>query len=101
MNPQDIIQRILSDYLVAGKAYPRPLPTELQPWYCYTSDGGHSIVAAIKSLYALEKPPESFLVPVPVKTVLRGYEPDHGYIVVNLPYDGQVGLVTPRGDDEY
>jgi hypothetical protein len=101
MNAREIIHQILDAYLVAGKTYPRPLPKELQEWYCYTVDGGHSIVCAIKRLYQPNATPDTFLVPVPVKSVLRGYTEQDGYILVDLPYDSQIGLMTPGEDDEY
>ena len=101
MNQHAIIKRILNGYLVAGTSYPQPLPQPLAAWYCYTSDGGHSIACAIKSRYTPGADPETFLVPVPVKTVLRGYTEDDGYILVDVPYDRKYGLITPRGDDEY
>src|SRR5947199_9868467 len=101
MNPQQIIQEQLGDYLVPGKTYPQPLLAALQAWYCYTRDGGHSIMCAVKSLYEPGTDPENFLVPVPIKSVLRGYQEQDGYIVVDLPYHRQFGLVTPAGDDEF
>ncbi|SRR6266568_5895454 len=101
MNPQQTIERLFSGYLVPFKSYHQPLPAELQPWYCYTVDGGHSIACAIKSLYKANAHPDSFLVPVPVKSVLRGYQQQDGFILVDLPYDRNVGLVTPLGDDEF
>lgn len=101
MNPQQIIKHIVGIYLVPGKQYPQPLPAELQPWYCYTRDGGHSIVCAIKSLYRPGGSPDDFLVTVPVKTVLRGYSQQNGYILVDVPYNSQVGLMVPEEDDEF
>ena len=101
MNQQAIIQSILRGYLISGQSYPQPLPEVLQSWYCYTCDGGHSIVCAVKQMYQPGVGPEAFLVPVPVKTVLRGYAEQDGYIIVDLPYDKQVGLITPQGDDEF
>jgi hypothetical protein len=97
-----LINRLLGSYLVRGKTYPKPLPSELQEWYCYTSDGGHSVMAAIKSLHSENGSPEEFLVPVPVKAVERvGYAVDHGYVVVDLPYSREIGLVTKADDDEF
>jgi hypothetical protein len=101
MDAKRIVQQMLEGYLVAGKSYPQPLPPALQAWYCYTSDGGHSILCAIASRYRKGTDSSGFLVPAPVKSVLRGYTEQDGYIVVDLPYDSQVGLVTPGEDDEY
>lgn len=101
MDTQQLIRRILKSYLDESKSYYQPLPPELAKWYCYTTDGGHSILVAVKSLYDPTKGPESFLVPAPVKTVLRGYTRDREYIIVNLPYSHEVGLIVPAGDDEF
>lgn len=100
-NPSETIERFLGPYLVQGKRYPTTLPEELSSWYCYTSDGGHSVVIAVKSKYHRKSTPDEFLVPAPVKTVLRGYEQRDGYILVDLPYDTVLGLVVPEGDDEF
>jgi hypothetical protein len=101
MNPALLIQRLFGSSLDRTKSYPQTLPPELQRWYCYPLDGGHSIVVAIASRYASDRSPEEFLVPAPVKTVLRGYESRDGYIVVDLPYNNDVGLITPAGDEEF
>jgi len=101
VNPQDTIGRILKGYLVPGKTYPHPLPPELRQWYCYTIDGGHSIMIAVKTHYSPDKGVDEFLVPAPVKTVLRGYERKDGYILVDLPYSAKIGLVVPECDEEF
>lgn len=103
--PQKSIQEALGGYLVGGKSYPRPLPQSLQSWYCYTGDGGHCIVCVLTCHYQQYQKHDDFtdyLIPVPVKTVLRqGYQEINGYIVVDLPYDQDTGLVFPDGDDEW
>jgi hypothetical protein len=102
LNRKPIIEQLLGSSLVEGHTYPQPLPEELQAWYCYTIDGGHSILCALKSAYAPGADPVSFLVPAPVKSVLRaGYSLQDGYVVVDLSYDSEVGLRTPAEDDEY
>ena len=88
--------------LVAGKAYPKPLPAELQPWYVYTADGGHSIVVVLTPASTPIENVLDLLVPAPVKTVLRvGYQVIEGLIYANLPYDSTLGLLTEPDDDEY
>lgn len=103
MNPQQVIEGNVGKYLVHGRSYPQPLPEELIQWYCYTSDGGHSIMAALESHYSPGADPAAFLVPAPVKAVIRaGYTiSDDGYVVSDLPYNSQRGLVTQPGDAEY
>lgn len=102
MNQQQIIEQMLAPSLVRGKTYLSPLPDALRAWYCYTSDGGHSLLCAVKSLYTPGGDPNDFLVPMPVKSVLRaGHTEQEGYIVVDIPYNSLIGLITPREDDEY
>lgn len=45
INPTEIIERHFAGtpYLILGKQYHSALPNELAPWYCYITDGGHSI----------------------------------------------------------
>jgi hypothetical protein len=88
--------------VVPGKQYPRPLPRDLAAWYVYTVDGGHSIAIAIAAHYAPGADPREFLVPAPVKAVLRrGWSVQDGWIVCDLPYEQLSGLVTDPGEDEY
>lgn len=75
----------LEDMIVRGKKYHSPLPFEFEESYCYTIDGGHSIIVVIESEYIEGEPVENFLVPAPIKTVIR-----HGY-----------KIKTEAGDDEF
>lgn len=105
MTPAQLIQKALEGYLIAGKSYPRPLPQSLATWYCYTSDGGHSIVCVLEVHWREHQEKEDlsdYLIPIPVKSVLRqGYAEHNGYIVIDMPYDQDVGLLVPDGDDEW
>lgn len=83
------------------KCYPEHLPAELQAWYCYPVDAGHSIVCVLKQHYQPNTDLTSSLIPVPVKSVLRGHTIEGEYIVVDQPYDSTLGLQTPPEDDEY
>jgi hypothetical protein len=106
MNPRQIIRESLGAYLKQSQpGYPTPLPIDLESWYCYTVDGGHSILGLIAA-HAEPWPddPKGLLVPIPVKSVLRGYRIEQGYVVATSPaisYDRNLGLVVPREDDEY
>lgn len=84
-----------------SKSYPGQLPPELAVWYCYPTDAGHSIVSVLKQHYQPDIDLTDFLIPVPVKSVLRGYDVKEEYIVVDLPYDSTLGLITPEEDNEY
>lgn len=106
MTPAETIRAMLGAYLrEPTPAYERQLPADLAPWHCYTIDGGHNILATIPMLLtANPTDPEAFLVPIPVQSVLRGYEMRDGYVLAldpRISYDRNLGLVTPRGDDEY
>jgi hypothetical protein len=100
--PQEHIEHALGGSLVPGKTYPHPLSAQIEPWYCYTVDGGHSICVIIMSQVKPGEPLEDFLVPAPVKTVLRaGVAKRNGFLWCDLPYDDTRGLVVPEGDNEY
>ena len=101
MEPKQVVQRVLAGWLVPGKRYPRPLPVEIAPWHCYTADGGHSIVVVLRRDFRPGADLTDSLVPAPVKSVLRGYAIEDGYVVCDLPYDPDLGLRTPPEDDEY
>ena len=100
MNTAMLIQHLFGPYLDRTKSYPSPLPPDVQQWYCYTVDSGHSIAAAPAALYDPGREPEHFLVPVPVKTVLRGYEQKDGYIIINVTCSSESGLSIPPDDEE-
>jgi len=101
MNPKEVIGSLRLQQ-ASGKSYPGQLPDELQARYCYPIDCGHSIVVALKQFYPPGSDTGQVLVPAPVKAVLRvGYEQRDGYILVDLHYDNEIGLITQPGDEEY
>jgi hypothetical protein len=88
--------------------YYKPIPKELEDWYVFTLDGGHNIFVLLKqSKKELKNNPqksyEDFMVPCPVKTVLKGYTVNNdGIIVVDgLHYSKEKGLVIPEENFEY
>jgi hypothetical protein len=84
------------------RAYPRPLPDELRPFHCYTVDGGHSIIVILTNVIPPGKDAWGYAVPAPVKTVLRaGWFMRDGLPWVSLPYDENLGLLTPDEETEY
>jgi hypothetical protein len=106
VDSQAVIVASLGAYLAPGKQYPRPLPEDLKPWYCFTVDGGHSIVVALDTGDLGEAPTrkelEDSVCPAPVKSVLRaGWRMYDGFPICTLPYDPDLGLVTPEADDEW
>lgn len=87
--------------LKAGAHYPTTLPAELAPFYCYPVDGGHSLLV-LPTAFAGQRPVEEYLVPIPVKTVLRlGWNMQAGVPLVAVEYDTQLGAVTPAEDEEW
>ncbi len=102
MNAELIRKAGLERMVMRGKKYHSPLPFELEDAYCYTLDGGHSIIVVIESEYKEGEPIESFLVPAPVKAIIRhGYRIKDGYVWSNIPYSKEIGLETEAGDDEF
>lgn len=74
MSPSEIVLRFFEGtrYLVPGKSYHSALPEDLRDWYCYTIDGGHSILSLIEGSF--NEGAEDLLddlCPCPVKAVLR------------------------------
>lgn len=97
----DTVRLVCGEFYVPGKRYHSALPPELERWYAYCSDGGHCVVCVLKQDYQPGVDLTDYLVPVPVKTVLRGYSVQEGYVVVDVGYDPRLGLLAPAGDDQF
>lgn len=103
MNRTDIIREAgLEPWILPGRTYPHPLPRELEPFYCYTRDGGHSVLVVLENEYKQGSSPVRFIIPAPVKTVLKaGYQLRDGLVWAVLPYDREDGLRVRDEDVEY
>lgn len=101
METQELVRQLSGAYYVADKSYYSDLPREVKPWYVYLSDCGHNIVCILARDYQEDKELTQFLIPVPVKTVLRDYQIKNGYVVVDLPYNSEEGLLISEEDDEF
>jgi hypothetical protein len=100
--PSLICRAGLERYIVPGRRYHSALPPELEAAYCYTVDGGHSVIVVLENEYVEGSPVEGWLVPAPVRAVLRaGYQVRDGLVWCRLPYSSEVGLLTESEDDEY
>ena len=87
-----------------SKKYHSELPEELSIWYCYPLDSGHSIMAMLECHYkekTAEETFEDYLMPLPVKQVLRKYKIVDGYVITEGEYSYEVGAKIYDGDDEY
>jgi hypothetical protein len=100
----------LEKFVVPGKRYPAPLPPDLEACYCYTIDGGHSILVVLENVYREGEPVQDYLVPAPVRAVLRaGYSVKQcrignevwPLVWCRLPYSPEIGLLEDPGDSEY
>ncbi len=101
MQNLDLIAKMgLADMVVPGMTYHSPLPKELERFYCYMKDGGHSVIIVLPSN---PSPVEDYGIPAPVKAVLRsGYTiTDRGYVCCDLPYSRLVGLICDDDDTEF
>ena len=99
----DIIRQAdLGPWVLTGRSYPHPLPDDAAPFYCYTRDGGHSLLVVLENEYRAGEKPERFVIPAPVKTVLRaGYRVKDDLLWSTLPYERDSGLVVEEGDLEF
>lgn len=76
--------------LIRDRTYPN-LPEELQPFYVYLSDCGHSLMGIAKTLLDSTEFGADELweleAAIPVKYVLsHPYQLYHGHLVVDVPY---------------
>ncbi|MDD2541157.1 MAG: hypothetical protein PHH28_08945 [Desulfuromonadaceae bacterium] len=102
IDPQAIIRHCFSstpNALVNGKAYHSPLPAAIRDWYCYIIDSGHSVFVIPKCIaetaFSGEIAPYMLCAPASVKDVLqRGYEIRDGYVISDVKYDYDFGLIS-------
>jgi len=83
--------------------YPGFIPVDLRPFYVYTPDQGHciKIVPSILEDKLSAQFPDEYLVPAPVKTVLRcGIRWIKGRPVAPIPFIPGHGLAVPPEDTE-
>jgi hypothetical protein len=106
MTPAQTIEKFFegTSFLVHGKSYHSELPAIVKDYYCYTSDGGHSILCLLEKIIRYDVPASELwrqLCPVPVKAVLRKYRIQGGFVVVDVPYSEEIGLQANPEDDEF
>ncbi len=88
------------------KLYHIPLPPEIENWYVYTPDDGHSILVISNDLESeiTEDRDSSYLdllIPCPVKTVLRGYRVNEDGVIIaeHAGYSEEFGLIISDSSD--
>jgi hypothetical protein len=101
METQELVRQLSGGYYVPNRTYYTDLPAEVLPWYVYLSDCGHNIVCVLARDYQEGEELTKFLIPVPVKAAMRSYQIKNGYVVVDIPYDSQEGLLISERDDEF
>ena len=103
MNRSDIIREVgLERWVLPDRSYPSPLPDDPLTYYCYTRDGGHSLLVVVENEYRQGLSPVRFIIPAPVKMVLKaGYRLQDGLLWATLPYDRDEGLRVDDTDVEY
>ncbi|WP_433513905.1 hypothetical protein ACQP2T_61875 [Nonomuraea sp. CA-143628] len=100
MNPEAILDRCFGSIVTYSYPYWRDLPEELARWHLHTVDGGHCLAVAARSKFEGSDDPSEILVPIPVRSVERiGYEIRNGYIVCDLEYHPELGVVGDFGQD--
>jgi len=83
--------------------YPGYVPDELRPYYTYVPGQGHLIrvIPSMLEAEAMAAEPDKYLLPAPVKTVLRcGVRWVKGYPVAPIPFIPGHGLAVPPDDAE-
>lgn len=81
--------------------YPNIIPNDIISHHVYLLDAGHSIMCVLRMHWddAAKGDPNDYELPVPIKYVLeKGYQINGDYIIVDAPYDSELGLDV---SDEY
>lgn len=91
-------------HMICKATYPS-LPEELKPYYVYLLDSGHCLCCVPEE--STKEHPDSnewdnYEIPAPVKYVLEnGYRIFNEYLIVDAPYDPEIGLNVPEEYSEY
>ncbi len=104
MSKEEIINKLIEENIDVSVRYHSPLPGDVAQWYVYTRNSGHRILSVInKDLVEnmSERDYEERLVSVPVKTVLRGYTIQSGFVVIDSDCIEGAGLPSEGEDMEF
>ena len=104
MSKEELVKKLLDERVETGIKYHTQLPGELSRWYVYTRGSGHRILCVLKKTITdgmTDADYESLLVSAPVKTVLRGYTVERGFVVVDCEYDMGSGFAAENEEREF
>lgn len=104
MSKEKIIKKLLDENIETGVKYHRPLPADISQWYVYTRISGHRILCVLKKNLTgnmSQDDYENLLVSAPVKTVLKGYTLENGFVIIDCEYDTDNGFITEQEDREF
>lgn len=87
-------------HMVQKRTYPGKLPDELKPYHYYLLDAGHVIMCVLEChLEEAKEDMDNYELGVPPKYVMeKGYRFIDGYVIVDAPYNMEIGLDV---EDEY
>ncbi len=104
MSKEQIIKKLLEENVEIGIKYHSPLPGDILPWYVYTAISGHRVLCVLRKNISdnmTESEYQNRLLSAPVKTVLRGYTVQDGFVVIDSEYSADTGFVTEMEDREF
>jgi hypothetical protein len=104
MSKEEMVNKLLKENVDTSVKYHTVLPADVSPWYVYTKSTGHRILCVLKKDLAEGMTGDDYrdrLVSAPVKTVLRGYTVQDGFVVLDCDYDTRTGFITEQEDMEF
>jgi hypothetical protein len=104
MSEEQIVKKLLEENVETGIKYHSPLPADISPWYVYTRSSGHRVLCVLRKNISgdmTESDYRQMLVSAPVRTVLRGYAIQDGFVVIDSGYDDETGFTAEQEDREF
>ncbi len=104
MSKEHIIKKLLEENVEPNIKYHTPLPDDISPWYVYTRNSGYRVLCVLRKDILNDMTESDYrdrLMSAPVKTVLRGYAIQNGFVVIDSEYNSETGFVTEPEDREF
>lgn len=104
MSKEEMIKKLLEEKVEPGVKYHSSLPGDIAPWYVYTRSSGHRILSVLRESLSenmIESDYREKLVSAPVKTVLRGYTIENGFVIIDSEYITGTGFASEIDDREF